>query len=137
MLQVNKSSQPVSTQIQTPTRPILTVPNPKPKGPSAQGTSFLRRRKIVQVLAARAEENYEKPAPKQKLVVFEDYPILEVEEDDTEYPQLSSHQQLMADPEHDECLVDEFLVNHGMLYGASMNELPEVFQGRVTSKDMY
>jgi hypothetical protein len=140
MLQVNKSSQPVNTQIQANTRPTLTVPKPKSKGPSAQGTSFLRRRKIVQVLAARAEENYVKPEPKLELAVYEDFPILDVEEEGELqgeiYPQLSRHQQLMANPEHDECLVGEYWAVQGMLHGSSVEDLSLLNYGRAPSVDM-
>lgn len=148
MHQLNQSTKP--TVAPTPVvqgkngRPILHVS--KPRGPSAQATSFLRRRKVVKILAAQTDGTYIHPEVSTELQVYADYPITPIldvvgvedfhGENEGFYPHVNSHQHRMGSAEHDECLTQEYWTIQGAVNGNFMNELPMNNRTLVHSMDM-
>lgn len=125
----------------TPAKPAVNLreaaeKKPPKKAQSAQGTAFLRRRKVTKVLAERAKGQVQETPSEdltvdqenensQKLMKFEDYPILDLS---TEFqgqmtPQQHHARQLLT-PHEDPNLNNEFWVIQGAVIGAPMDRLP-------------
>jgi hypothetical protein len=134
-LHTNKKAEPVKTGTV-----LKEAAEPKPKSKkaqSAQGTAFLRRRKVAKVLAERAkgqvqttgsaddltvdQENQNQP----QLMKFPDYPILDMSDEfQGQMTPQQHHARRLLTPHEDPNLVNEFWAIQGAVIGASMDRLP-------------
>lgn len=133
-LHINKKAKPVKAGMALK-EAAETKQKPK-KAQSAQGTAFLRRRKVAKVLMERAkgqgqqelveeisvdEENAANP----KLMKFEDYPILDLSpEFQGQLTAQQHHARQLLTPHEDPNLNNEFWTIQGAVIGAPMDRLP-------------
>ena len=106
------------------------------KAQSAQGTAFLRRRKVTKLLAERANALAQNPEPNDDIEIaaggelqrYADYPILDVV-DDFQGNQLTAqqhHARRLLTPEEDSNLSTEFWTIQGAVIGVPMAQLPVI-----------
>lgn len=109
------------------------------KPQSAQGTAFLRRRKVAKILLERANGQAENPEPtddlsvdeenanRPQLMKFADYPILDMSDEfQGEMSPQQHHARQLLTPHEDSNLNNEFWTIQGAVIGQVMDRLPIV-----------
>lgn len=101
-------------------RPILSLNKNRVTPPqSAQSTAFLRRRKVVKILAQKAEVP-EKPGQISNLTKFKDYPVERVMSD-LKAREVRFQNSTFMSRELEGNFSDEFWIAHGAVNGRVMD----------------